>query len=126
CARSGGVVSTTTPIDPILSPTPLASPTPLPLDSGWQPVGSGVEYRWQRLVVQGSSLSIIRLDPQFVRFRVVYEPTQPRLVSKWFTSIHPLMVVNGGFFTDKFQATGLLVSDGVPHGRSYQSFGGMF
>lgn len=99
-----------------------------PLDSGWQPLESGVELR-QVDVAAGSvleRLAIVRLDPAAVHFRVHYDPTNPRLVSEWATWLQPLLVVNAGYFTSENETTGLLISGGQSWGIPFENFAGMF
>jgi len=108
--------------------TPWPTSTPEPPDTGWQPVEPGVELR--RLLVQGDyvgeRLTIVRLDPAAVCFRVHYDPVAPRLVSGWAERIRPLLVINGGYFSPEGETLGLLVSDGQRWGYVYGDFAGMF
>ncbi|HEU5101668.1 MAG TPA: phosphodiester glycosidase family protein [Roseiflexaceae bacterium] len=104
---------------------PAATPIP---DTGWQPGRLGVELRRVQASAPGRSaipLTIVRLDPTRVRLRVAYAPDQPRGLRSWFEERRPLAAINGGFFTPAFQATALLISDGVASGASYDGFGGM-
>jgi uncharacterized protein YigE (DUF2233 family) len=76
-------------------------------------------------------VTLVRLDPTGVRFRVLYTPGEGRRVSEWVAELEaagksPLLVVNGGYFTPEYTATGLLVSGGRVYGTSYAGFGGMF
>ena len=114
-------------------PTPWPTPTPEPPDTGWQPIQPGGALRGVALrhvrVETGAvaeRLTIVRLDPAAVRFRVHYDPTAPRLVSAWAGRLQPLLVVNGGYFTPENQTTGLLVSNGRTWGTPYGEFAGMF
>jgi uncharacterized protein YigE (DUF2233 family) len=114
-------------------PTPWPTPTPEPPDTGWQPLQPGGELRGVALrhvcVETGAvaeRLTIVRLDPAAVRFRVHYDPTAPRLVSAWAGRLQPLLVVNGGYFTPENETTGLLVSNGRAWGTPYGEFAGMF
>jgi uncharacterized protein YigE (DUF2233 family) len=123
---------------PTPTPTPLPTPvrwptaTPEPPDTGWQLLQPGVELR--RVLVEADSaatgkgeyLAIVRLDPSIVRFRVHYNPGQPLKVSAWAEQLQPLLVVNGGYFTPEYEATGLLVSDGQTWGAVYGDFAGFF
>lgn len=118
---------------PELAPSPtatLAPPTrtPEPRDTGWQAVGAGLEAR--RLLVQTAAgsdrLWLTRVDPARARLRVLYEPTSQRTVRDWFDAAGARLAVNAGYFTPEKNATALIVSDGVRHGRSYVGFGGMF
>lgn len=116
------------------SPTPSPTPTPEPPDTGWLTVEEGVEAR-RILVPLGSGqrerVFLVRLNPERVRFRVLYTPGEGRRVSEWVAWLRsadgdPLLVVNGGYFTPEYRATGLLVSGGRVYGTSYAGFGGMF
>ncbi|HHH42376.1 MAG TPA: phosphodiester glycosidase family protein, partial [Chloroflexi bacterium] len=70
-------------------------------------------------------LVMVRLIPSHFRFRVGYTPGSGRKVSEWAEG-GGLLVVNGGYFTPEYQATGLLVSGGEAHGTPYGDFAGMF
>ena len=102
--------------------------TPVPADSGWRLIRSGLEYRELNVKLEDRSdrLRMTRVDPAQFQFRVRYEPDQPRRVSEWFDSAKTLLVVNGGYFDPQKHALGLLISNGQSFGRSYQGFGGMF
>jgi exopolysaccharide biosynthesis protein len=133
--------STPTPTpSPTPTPTPLPTPvrwptaTPEPPDTGWQPLQPGVELR--RVLVEdqaapsesgtGEYLAIVRLNPSAVRFRVHYNSGQPLKVSTWAEQLQSLLVVNGGYFTPEYAATGLLISDGQTWGAVYGDFAGLF
>lgn len=119
---------------PTATPTPPPTPTPEPPDTGWRAVADGVEVRWMRVTVDGGTVervTLVRLDSAQVRLRVLYTPGEGRRVSEWVSSLRaagqsPLVVVNGGYFTPEYYATGLLVSNGRVYGTSYSGFGGMF
>jgi uncharacterized protein YigE (DUF2233 family) len=127
-------------LQPPPTPTPLPTPirwptaTPEPPDTGWQPLQPGVELR--RVLVEADSaaavadggeyLAIIRLDPSTVHFRVHYSPGQPLKVSAWAEQLQSLLVVNAGYFTPEYEATGLLISDGQTWGAVYGDFAGLF
>jgi len=101
---------------------------PPPPDTGWQFLEPGVWLR-EMDVATGSALervTIVRLDPTLVRFRVRYEPANPRPISAWATALSPLMMVNGGYFAPAGEATALLISNGRPAGPPLGDFGGMF
>jgi exopolysaccharide biosynthesis protein len=80
-----------------------------------QPAVSGIER-----------LTIMRLDPNGVRFRVHYDPAAPLPVSGWAERLQPLLLVNGGYFTPENQTACLLVNDGQVWGAPYGDFAGMF
>lgn len=107
-------------------PTPTT--TPEPEDTGWRVLAPGVE--WRRLaadtVAGRERLRLVRLEPGLVRLRVAYQPAHPRTVSQWADVLpSALVVVNAGYFTPENQALGLIVSDGIARGRSYDDFAGM-
>ena len=123
---------------PTLQPTPTLQlpPTPQPtataappLDSGWEPVQPGLERRVVQLLAENGrpaeQLTLLRIDPAVFAFRIGYSPGQPKTLAAWQAETGALIVVNGGFFTEQYLATGLIVVDGQPGGRSYVGFGGM-
>ena len=71
-------------------------------------------------------LTIVRLNPDNVRFRVHYDPAAPQAVSGWAERLKPLLVVNGGYFTPENETTGLIISHGQAWGTAYGEFAGMF
>jgi hypothetical protein len=98
-------------------------------DTGWQVVRRGLERRVINTVDEtggGLSLYLLRIDPDYYSFDVGYRPGDPQSLLKWSEETGAMVVVNGGFFTEDDVATGLIVTDGVPSGSSYQGFGGMF
>lgn len=109
---------------------PVALPTALPDDTGWEAVAPGIERRG--LAVRDAAgraldrMLIVRLDPTAVRFDVGYAPGAPRDLAAWQAETGALLVINGGFFTEGYEATGLVVSRGTAHGQSYGPFAGMF
>lgn len=114
---------------PASTSIPGPTATPMPLDTGWQILPSGLEYREVNVTVQGRTdrLRLARVDPAAFQFRVLYAPDQPQTVGGWLASNESLqLVVNGGYFDPANHALGLLISDGVIAGRNYQGFGGMF
>lgn len=126
---------TATPLPtPTYAPTPTPYPTPQPTftpeppDTGWQPLRTGVEWRQVRVETGEAAerLTIVRLDPAAVHFRVHYTPANPRPVSAWASILQPLLVVNGGYFTPENETVGLLISDGQRWGASYGDYAGMF
>lgn len=119
----------------ILAPTPtLNVPQPTEtaanLDTGWATLRPGLERR--TILYKTSegepleSVYILRIDPANFRFDVGYHPGQPQSLIDWQAETGALIVVNGGFFTAEFAATGAIVVNGLASGTSYQDFGGMF
>lgn len=123
---------------PTLRPTAATIPTDPPAlfesaaiepeDTGWISTGAGVAIR-QLNVFQSERLapvSIVRLDPARVRFRVGYAPNAPHALTTWHSENNALATINGGFFDEFNQTTALVISGGVASGSSYQESGGMF
>jgi hypothetical protein len=102
-----------------------ANPTPLP-DTGWLPVAPGIELRRLRTPAAPTQVSIVRIDPTQVRFRVGYRPGAPQSIERWADEAGALAVINGGFFDLNYTTTALLIRDGVAAGESYVGRGGMF
>jgi uncharacterized protein YigE (DUF2233 family) len=101
-----------------------------PSDTGWQAVGHGIEMRRMRVALEGhvtlANISVVRFDPNLVRFSVGYDFQQPRSLNEWKQDRSALAVINGGFFAADYQSTALVVSNGLPSGQSYVGRGGMF
>ena len=112
-----------------IAPTPTPLPTVSP-DSGWQTLQTGLERRTIRLFDeegrQTENLYLLRIDPAQFRFETAYNPGEPKSLPAWQGETGALIVVNGGFFTEEYVATGLIVVDGVASGISYGDFAGMF
>ena len=108
--------------------TPAPSPAPEPADTGWEWVEPGVEVRQIRVPTGdvAERLLLVRLEPDRFRFDVRYTPGSGRRVSEWATGDDALLVINGGYFTPEYEATGLVVSEGRAYGTSYDGFAGMF
>jgi uncharacterized protein YigE (DUF2233 family) len=107
---------------------PTTSPSAQPRDTGWQSFAEGMDLRELPLQVESVTerLSIIRLVPGRVQFRVHLRPAAPQRIRVWAADLDSAIVVNGGYFTPENQPAGLLVSDGHPWGTSYGGFAGMF
>src|SRR5690606_11946770 len=106
---------------------PTAPPEP---DSGWVLLRPGLEQRVLRLYNEEGQmderLSLFRIEPALFRFDVAYRLGQPQTLIDWQKETGALLVMNGGYFTEAYQATGLVVTDGVASGSSYGDFAGMF
>lgn len=129
CLAEPSPVATALPATP-LPATPVPTPTLPPLDSGWQPLQPGLEQRVLNVVddqpIWQESVTILRLDPAYFYFNVHYRPRRPLQLEAWQLETGALLVVNGGYYTDEYLATGLVISGTVPLGSSYSGFGGMF
>lgn len=123
------------PTIPPLPPTPTLQALPQPTqpaanpDSGWESLHPGFERRVINITTAETglrdSLYILRVDPAVYRFDVAYHPGQPQSLEQWQTETGALLVVNGGYFTESYDATGVVVVGGQASGVSYQDFGGM-
>ncbi|MCS7177743.1 MAG: phosphodiester glycosidase family protein [Anaerolineae bacterium] len=119
---------------PTAPPTLPPTPTPEPPDTGWRAVEDGVELRQIRVALGegiAERTTLVRLNPARVHFRVLYTPGEGQRISEWMSTLQaagpsPLLVVNGGYFTSEYLATGLVISNGRVYGTSYSGFGGMF
>ncbi|MDF1514763.1 MAG: phosphodiester glycosidase family protein [Anaerolineae bacterium] len=129
------LLSTSTPLpthtaiataDPL--PTPLPSPTPIPIDTGWEPVSTGIETRILDAVTPYGleRVSIVRLNPVAVRFRILYAPGDPRALGTWAFDSGAILVVNGGYFNQGYEALGLVIRGGQASGSSFGDYAGMF
>ena len=111
-------------------PTPTLAPTPIPSDSGWETIRPALETRVLNLVDEEGewleSIVVLRLEPEAFRFGVAYQPGAPKNLEAWQAQTGALLVVNGGFYTEAYVATGLIISEGTVSGVSYEGFGGMF
>ncbi|MBX3056218.1 MAG: phosphodiester glycosidase family protein [Anaerolineae bacterium] len=116
-------------LTPASSPPSPPTPSPPP-DTGWQTLHPGLEQRVIRLLAADGrvreELSIFRIDPALYEFRIAYRPGEPQTLAQWQAETGALLVVNGGFFTEEFVATGLTVIEGQANGRTYGDFAGMF
>jgi uncharacterized protein YigE (DUF2233 family) len=132
-AANSGSLAPRTPL-PTLMPTRdgVTVPPPpaaAPADDGWQPASPGVELRRMQVPLadgQQATVSVVRLDPRLLRFRVGYRPGKPQGMAAWQRESGALAIINGGFFDAQNISTALVVSNGTPSGSSYQGRGGMF
>ena len=99
-----------------------------PSDTGWQQLEPSVELREINVITEEVSerLVIVRLAPRRLRFRVRYEPANPRPVSAWAAELQSLLVINAGYFTPENEAAALLISEGQRAGAPLGDFAGMF
>jgi uncharacterized protein YigE (DUF2233 family) len=122
-----------TAVTPSIPPTPIitataVAPTPIP-DTGWQPIQPGLEQRTIHLFdaqnIAREQIVLLRLEPDSFSFRVAYRPGAPQSIATWQAETGALLVVNGGFFTETYHATGLVIVEGQASGASYGDFAGM-
>ena len=111
-----------------VSPSKLAlTATSVPPAGAWRVVQPGLEYRELEVNIHQhpDRLRLARVDPRQWRFRVAYDPAQPRPVGGWLEAERAQLAVNGGYFDPDNRALGLLIRDGQVYGQPYQGFGGM-
>ncbi len=109
--------------------TPEENVAETPTDTGWEYLRPGLERRIQWVDfdddVAPERIYLLRIDPDFFEFDVSYHPGDPQSLTDWMAETGAFIVVNGGYFTDGGEATGLVIIGGKPSGQSYQGFGGM-
>jgi uncharacterized protein YigE (DUF2233 family) len=102
-------------------PTLTPSPTATLDDPLWEDRTPGVERR--EIVVEEPysgvlvKVHMVRLDPTLIDFKVHYEPGKANTISGWQADTGALVVVNGGFFDEKFRTQGLAFVDGQEYGE---------
>ncbi|MCY3779153.1 MAG: phosphodiester glycosidase family protein [Chloroflexi bacterium] len=112
-----------------LRPTLTALPGPTATEaSQWEKIEEGLE--WRALRPNGDELSqlvVLRIDPQYFRFRAVYRPGEPLSLADW-RQLEPAasVLINANFFDGAYRALGAVVSDGLSHGLAYADRGGTF
>ena len=119
------------PLPSTAGPPATVPPTPPASEwhaNEWRAIQPGLEYRELEVSVDQRTdlLRLVRVDPAQLRFRVRYDPGQPRRVSDWLEAEHALLVVNGGYFDPDNRALGLLIREGMVYGQPYEGYGGMF
>ena len=114
------------------SPITLAESTSTAVvvpDTGWQVLRPGLERRLVTIQREGAAFPekfyMLRIDSDYFRFSVGYHPGEPQRLADWMNETGALIVVNGGYFTESWEALGAVFIGGQPYGTSYQGFGGM-
>jgi exopolysaccharide biosynthesis protein len=119
------------PPNPILSAVSTPTPTSVASNMGttdWQTLADGLE---QRIYIPNNAelaqMVVFRIDPQQYRFRAIYRAENPLSITDWArTEPDAIAIINANFFDPENTVLGLLVSDGVVYGQSYQNRGGTF
>jgi exopolysaccharide biosynthesis protein len=107
--------------------TPQIGPTTPSLDK-WTQAAPGIELRSEKWTASASDTDIVvitRLDPHKVHITVGYNANQPLTMNEWMRETGARAIINGGYFDENNQPTGLLISNGQVVGSSYKGFGGM-
>lgn len=96
---------------------------------GWETLSPGLERRTyapssDNLLLQ---LTALRIDPAVFRFRVHYQPGSALSIERWQAALPDAVAfINTNYFTPEQTILGLLIADGIVHGRSYTDRGGTF
>ena len=114
---------------PTLALTPTAVALAMPSDTGWVLLRPGLERRILRELHEDGRVTerlyVLRLEPALFTWGIGYHPGAPQSLTAWQAETDALLVVNGGFFTEAYEATGRIVVDGIGYGLSYGHFAGM-
>jgi uncharacterized protein YigE (DUF2233 family) len=109
-------------------PPPVMTPSSVP-DTGWVEIGQGLERRVIKVLEpedgDTQALYILRAEPSHYRFDVGYKAGNPQSLVEWREETGAHIIVNGGFFTEDNEATGLIVTNYQAFGTTFQDFGGM-
>jgi hypothetical protein len=116
---------------PSLTSIPAATSTPAFPDT-WAEITPGLEIRRIGIDSSESGVALVRIDLGRHNLRVIYQPDSPLTVAKWQAQTGAEAVINAGFFQPDHTSAGLIISDGVSAGVSfdtisarYYEFGGM-
>lgn len=94
-------------------------------DTGWNIIADGLE---QDLIRHNAVFfQTVRIDPEYYTFGVHYRPGEALTIEEWQTTLPDAeIIINANFFTAENTIVGLLVSDGIVYGNSYDDRGGTF
>ena len=110
---------------PLATASPAATATAA---DGWRQLAPGLELR--RSMATGSLLGqahALRVDPQRFRLRAHYRPGEALTLAGWREALPGAPAfINANFFDRSQRVNGLLVADGVSHGRPWLTRGGAF
>ncbi len=135
----GFMLACATPLLPTATPTATATPTliptatlpptptPIPPDTGWETLEGGFDLRSLdvQLLAGKERVTLARVDPLQYTLEVHYIPQGPMPISLWHVKAGGLLVVNAGYFTEEYYATGVIITHGYARGASYGDFAGM-
>ncbi len=125
CSLVPGVSYSGTPVT--ASNNTGGSPDAPPLDV-WTLAKSGVAIRYEHWKSAGNNedtVTIVRFDPHSIHLSIGYQPDKPLNLSSWVKQTGAMASINGGYFDEHNQATGLIISNGQVTGTSYNGYGGM-
>ncbi len=115
------------PSEILATETAIPKPTARP-QADWALIQHGLE--WRILKPHGDELAqliVVRINPQYFRFRAVYRAGDPQSLASW-RELEPAasVIINANFFDRENRVLGTVVSDGVAHGAAYLDRGGTF
>lgn len=103
----------------------VESTTAITQNNNWEMVADGLEQDTVRH--ETAFFQVVRIDPEQYTFRAHYRPNEPLTIDEWQVALPDAQVIiNANFFTAENTILGLLISDGVVFGSSYQDRGGTF
>lgn len=112
---------------PTDAPSELSPTAPPVQGNGWELLAPGLERRTYR-PGEGSPLTsfvALRIDPSLYTFRAHYRPGDPLFASGWSEALpNAVAFINANFFDQNNLILGLLVSDGIASGQSFNGYGG--
>jgi exopolysaccharide biosynthesis protein len=94
----------------------------------WTQAAPGIELRSEKWSTSADDTDIVvitRLDPHKVHIAIGYNASQPLTMNEWMRETGARAIINGGYFDENNQPTGLLITNGQVVGSSYKGFGGM-
>ena len=74
----------------------------------WQKVGQGLEMK-QFNVGEQNLVSVVRVDSEKAKWAIGQDVNNPQMVSSWQEKLNADLVINGGYFDETNNSTGLLV-----------------
>ena len=113
-------------LDSTSTATPSNPGTP-PLNQ-WIQAKPGVDLRyedWKSPSNNEDVVTIVRFDIHRIHLKVAYQATHPMSMHDWMQQEQATAIINGGYFDQQDNATGLVISNGQVSGTSYDGFGGM-
>ena len=101
----------------LIAQTDTTAPAPAEIDTpiakwGWKQIEEGISYTITH--TEKKDVLIVKIDPDLYKFSI-YEnrnPVNAKTIEQIHKSTGALLSFNGGFFTEDFIPTGLLISEG--------------
>jgi len=97
------------------SPAATVRETPLAQEvvSDWTKISASTQRRFLRQEKDTSIFQIVvyRIDPMLADFSL-HQETPPQRIEAWQKSLSALLVMNGGYFDENYEPTGLFIDEG--------------